>query len=316
MDNKDFYNDTFNLVLQSNGSLNYHSNNTPSNFTIQFDKHIVLQRSMEMALEEIILPNHINNISKSKIYLILELYSAENVGPDDWVLYKEEALFELEIEETKISDGNGLYNHLLEKIKTIEIDDVQNKVLSLPYLNELSEVNFELTLLPKLAYQHVGKKIEMIKGKLELRGKIPENPRSNKTFVYYLYWKFDENIGNMIGIKNFNFRKFADLKMKEPIISEYAIKIPKHITNLYVYIDIIKPTYYNNDKCSLVRILPNNPKSSKYLHYSFNHLLYYPIKKQTIESINVIIKDEENNIVNISNGNVIVILKFRPLEHI
>ncbi len=189
MDNKEFYNDTFSVVLQSNGSLNYHPNNTPSNFTIQFDKHIVLQRSMELALEEIILPNNIINIPKSKIYLMAEI---NNVSPSNWIYQAREiTLFELDIEAAAVQDIRSFYYYLLEKIITISIDDIEKKIVTAAYINEWKNVEFVLKELPGFSIKD--NKITMKKGKLHMNAKLPSktHPLDDGWIQYHLYWRFD-----------------------------------------------------------------------------------------------------------------------------
>src|SRR6266581_6934114 len=68
----DIQNDTLYMVLSSDGSLQYHKDNKPENFTIQFDKHIEFQRKMEVAMVELVIPNDLPRIQKQTIQLIVE----------------------------------------------------------------------------------------------------------------------------------------------------------------------------------------------------------------------------------------------------
>jgi len=98
--------------------------------------------------------------------------------------------------------------------------------------------------------------------------------------------------------------------------SKHEIKLPPLTKIFYIHSDIVIPSHVNNTKLNLLRIVSKTKKVESTNVYVFNPLLFIPVKKFMFNSVNIMIKDGEENIVNFSNGKSIVILLFRPLEHI
>ena len=86
-------------------------------------------------------------------------------------------------------------------------------------------------------------------------------------------------------------------------------------SNYYINIDIIKPSIIGSSKSNLLRIVSRsniNYKNS----VEFKNKIFIPVSKQLIESITVTIKDNKGKLIDFHGDKIILILLFRPLEHI
>ncbi len=119
-----------------------------------------------------------------------------------------------------------------------------------------------------------------------------------------------ENLNKIFGVKSF-YREFEE----DSQISKYEIKLPEN-NIFFIQSDIVIPSNVNHTKLNLLRIVSKSKKSESSNVYVFNPLIFVPVKKFVFNSINIMVKDDNDKLVNFSKGKSIVILLFRPLEHI
>ncbi len=291
MDN-DIENDTSYGIFSSDGSKIYHPKNTPSNFTIQFDKHIEFLRKMEVALAEIILPNNYADIKKQTINLMMRNEYKQSIK-----------LQTLEISFNEIDTSEELYDSFINElqIKKTLIDRELNEIYDPEYKDILSgEI-----VPPILENNH--NRLKQTKGSLNIRMTRRDNNEAI-LFPVELYWDFGKELNKIIG-----FGKFPE--NTRLITSKHHMKLPLTDT-FYISTDIIVPSNFNNSKSNLLRIISRNKNFNKNNTYVFNPLIFVPVKKNLIESINITIKDDKDNYINFIGKKTIAILLFRPIEHI
>ena len=152
---KDVYNDTFIMVLSSNESLKFYPNNEPSNFTVQFDKNIELQRNMEVALVEAIFSNgneHLKAEDKKMISLIKLNINRKNVHIMD---------IDINLSLTKIYHISSLIEEINERLSTITLKDVKDRIeKSYVGTGVYVIIKYITTLMPTLNYNFTDNKFE------------------------------------------------------------------------------------------------------------------------------------------------------------
>src|SRR5258708_29834905 len=127
----DMQNDTFCMVLSSDGSLQYHKDNKPENFTIQFDKHIEFQRKMEVAMVELVIPNDLTSIQIQKIQLVIE-----NPGYDKLIERKKD----MEISFKNIKTAQDIYKQIQQQISDIFEKDFDAIIHSLYLTDKIEDI--------------------------------------------------------------------------------------------------------------------------------------------------------------------------------
>ncbi len=293
----DIQNDTFYMVLSSDGSLQYHKDNKPENFTIQFDKHIEFQRKMEVAMVELVIPNDLTSIQKQKIQLVIE-----NPGYDKLIERKKD----MEISFKNIKTAEDIYKQIQQQISDIFEKDFDAIIHSLYLTDKIEDIKITEKEIIKFEYKE--KKIKYTKGGFKLGLVYIDKTKEERNFSLEWYLDFGKYLNDILGLEDFT-RRFAQTAKNE-------IKLPPLNKIFYIHSDIVIPSHVNNTKLNLLRIVSKTKKVESSNVYVFNPLLFIPVKKFMFNSVNIMIKDGEENIVNFSNGKSIVILLFRPLEHI
>ncbi len=297
---KDVYNDTFIMVLSSNESLKFYPNNEPSNFTVQFDKNIELQRNMEVALIETIFSDgneHLKTEDKKIISIAKLNINRENVHIME---------ININLSLSKIYDILSLVEELNETLSTITLKDVKDRI-ERSYVDNGVYIMIEYItmLLPTLNYNFTDNKLELKKG--EIKAVLTEHEGHTDELEWDLSWIFDNKLVSLI-----------EYLIHHPNSVRYESRAKPDINiirNYYIYIDIIKPSIIGSLKSNLLRIVSRsniNYKNS----VEFKNKIFIPVSKQLIESITVTIKDDKGKLINFHGDKIILILLFRPLEHI
>ena len=82
------------------------------------------------------------------------------------------------------------------------------------------------------------------------------------------------------------------------------------LTNLYVFCDIVQPTYYNDKLISLLRQITCSQTSGQLQHEIFNNAIYSKVSKSNINSIKIWISEHPSGqpILEMFSPNIIVLL--------
>jgi len=285
-------NDTFIVNLLSNKSMNFHPKNNSTNFTNQFDKHIEFDKKMEVALFQINFPKIIN-IPNIEFKLILEESNKEVI-----LLTKrnEENNISTDKEETTLQELNSFCNISIDEIKSL-IENYYKPVNMTVKFNELN--------IPKINF--IGKNIYYTKAISEIILTRNESVRENIS----LYWKID----NIIKDK-YHFTYTLKNKMEDDISlsSTNQKKIFNQVSYVYICSDLNESSYIGPQKLNLLRIISKSFLDNQSNSVCFNPLIYIPVKKNIIDSINISLFDENLNLLNCKKGDCSLSLLFRPLE--
>ena len=301
MDKVNEFNDTFFIVLNSDDSLMYHTQNNSSNFTIQYDKPFELLKDMEVGLVEINLPKSFTytNIPKSNIHLVIE--TVKYSGNTKHILWN------IEIGEKLVSNTLDFFNYINSTISKITEDDIKNwfKIFIEKYdkIEKYEEIIYSKIILPKINL--VKNKIEITKGLCNLKifnGHVLlwEEPS------YRIYFEFDKKLNKIINFPENDYWTHIQSSNEE-------IKL-KNISNFIVYLDIIKPSIHGKTKKNVLRLI-NKSEFNNNKTIIFNPIIFVPVNKHKFDSISVEIKNDFNDYINFVNGITSLVLLFRPLAH-
>jgi len=155
--------------------------------------------------------------------------------------------------------------------------------------------------MPTLNYNFTDNKFELKKG--EIKAILTEQEGHTDELGWDLSWIFEDKLISLI-----------QFLIHHPNSVKYDTQ--SNITsNYYINIDIIKPSIIGSSKSNLLRIVSRsniNYKNS----VEFKNKIFIPVSKQLIESITVTIKDNKGKLIDFHGDKIILILLFRPLEHI
>jgi len=82
------------------------------------------------------------------------------------------------------------------------------------------------------------------------------------------------------------------------------------LTNLYVFCDIIQPTFYNDKQINLLRQITCSETSGQLQHENFNNVIYNKVSKSNINTIKIWISEHPSGepILQMFSPSIIVLL--------
>ena len=106
---------------------------------------------------------------------------------------------------------------------------------------------------------------------------------------------------------------------KEP--SELDLKQAKHILlneQIYLYCDILKESYVNDQKVNILQTFLSEKKVSDndIRSIEFENLIYIPLRIDEITSISIQLRDMKGALIYYDKGTLNCVIKIRPIEHI
>ena len=94
-------------------------------------------------------------------------------------------------------------------------------------------------------------------------------------------------------------------------IAEYPINFNSGANSLYVYTDIIQPNIVSNKMARLLRIVNGSGEYGTYISKAYNKPYYMPVASNSLNSIEIEIKDEMGRNIKFSFGITIALLHFQ-----
>jgi hypothetical protein len=89
-------------------------------------------------------------------------------------------------------------------------------------------------------------------------------------------------------------------KYTESMSVDQSFEKTPHVNKLmYLYLDIIKPRFLGDQYVRCIRVIPST-SLEEIIH--FNHIEYYPVELKYIESISVLISDEQGEKINFKDS--------------
>ena len=91
-----------------------------------------------------------------------------------------------------------------------------------------------------------------------------------------------------------------------------AVDLSAGLHSIYCYTNIIKHRHVGNSMSQLLRRVevPTNPLGEQ-IHHIFSSPHYHPVNEKSIGSIEILLKDDSNNLISFQSGRSIVTLHFR-----
>lgn len=340
---------TFNVDLVSNGSMHIYPENTLSKFQNHFNPAINLDGEWEAALTEIHFPLKFSDPSDEEIEIGFEMTISQNVrkysSQTDFTNYN----FNWGSNKEFITvNSNESLGKVIEKMNNA-LDNCFSKFnfKGLPYKTLRPKLVLDNDLLT-LTYGGYDAKSVYIseepdsfvteKDKLFVRkSKNIENPYLTKEYefgyAYFLprllgagnpqaevtnnaiaYIKFDKNASKILGITPEIERKIEGDTLNNKTVSWTYKKIEDdNIFLMYVYTDIIRDHFVAGTLSPILRAVPLTKGIYEGIGYcSFEHLVYYPVRKNLIESIAILLTHDHGDQVRFaSEGRVFLSLNFR-----
>ena len=102
-----------------------------------------------------------------------------------------------------------------------------------------------------------------------------------------------------------------DTLIEKKTSSPYPADINGGFSSMYVYTDIVNAQFVGDVKVPLLRIVNIDGKYGNTVHASFRNLQYVPVKVNYFETIEVNIKNDQNENVSFEFGKSIATLHFR-----
>jgi hypothetical protein len=100
--------------------------------------------------------------------------------------------------------------------------------------------------------------------------------------------------------------------------AKYPLDIYGSVHALFVYTNIIKSSIVGGKKAQLIRIIPlENPSNNSVgsmKSLTFNPFLFYPLKQNYLDTIEIQIRDNSGRLINFQSGKTIITLFFRQLD--
>jgi len=94
-------------------------------------------------------------------------------------------------------------------------------------------------------------------------------------------------------------------------VAEYPPDCQGGFSNMYVYSSVVSPQIVGNTMAPLLRVVPIEGKFGQNVERLYNTPHYIPCLSKSIDSINISIKDDVDQLVPFQNGKCIVKLHFR-----
>ncbi len=275
--------DQFYVTLPSNASMSQYKDNTKNNFTTELIKPLKFDYPYEVAIVEITTPNIISDIKKSlgKIEIISEVFVQRQTKEKIEI----EILFE-DLKEKSLEEFLKIINAKLD------IAGKEFKMEVVPSFNEF------------ILWSDKRKQFRLHLNRFE-----------NDHFL-----NFYGPIANILGFnpkKNELYQRspsgsYSDFNCDYDSFGVFDIDTD----TIFVYSDIIKHQYVGDSIKQLLRTVHvEKNKESQCINYPSPH--YTPVVSNTINSIQLTLKDVENNSIKFKSGTELVIVKlhFRPQKH-
>ena len=320
-----------NLILPSNACLDVFPENRGGNFKIQFEKSINLEKPMLCAVSDIILPDLVPYLHPSKINFIL--FNMYHLNRKKIWKRDENIVHTINFEGEFIYDIRRFIQKIVEKIT----DD-----LSISMLKKIGlKFNVPTRMIQKLEINYSFKNNE-----LNFRPLIADFDNEHgmlgnfKPYFWRVYPLFDHNLSKLFNMKKYKIpetleytgetiikrqiyrlnklkweenheNKFIHEEFKFKPSMNYTSEIPfDNLIDLYIMCDIINDSYINNVKFRYMKYC--HCDSSGKLLTKFHPLLYFPVKTNEINTINLELVDRNFKEIIFKKGSVIIILKFKP----
>lgn len=285
----DSFNDSIQIDLVSNASLNTYPSNTLSSFTNDLHKPIRLEGEWEVALIEIFHPTSIENDQNKIVHISI----TRDIGG---LVRTKKIPFEYKINE-KIED---IISRLNKKLKDMNISYLADPTDS---FNVSSKTSPKFKPI-KIEKEKIRNRYTISPGSLEGSGMFDEEE------IEFLPIFDDPQFLRCLG---FDHVKYATEALKFiPITSDYAPTDPSLINLLFVYTDIVREHHVGDSMSNCLRAIPLRAGDDAMISsHVFPNPYYFPIRYGDIKNISILLTDETGTPMKFVRGRTYVTLHFR-----
>ena len=184
---------------------------------------------------------------------------------------------------SSINNKFEAFKSVIDKVPILKIDKISNKACLKP-----AEIGDDVY------FPYLGEEIEYILG-LADHANTP------------LYWKTLQNVKSSEEIDK------IELIFKEKKHKAYrCVELNATTHSLFVYSDIVQHNYVGDGFAQLLRIVevPNNSKLGDTIVLTYDQPHYIPLQTNFIDTIQLDIKDDTDQLIQFETGKVIIKLKF------
>ena len=335
------YQNSFTIDLVSNGSMDVYSNNTLSKFQNKIDPPLELDGDWELALNEIYFPLTFTPVLETTIEMTLQKRHVWLASHDDnFAYYIEQNWVDIGEKTTLVVDLNDPIEKIIEKVNK-EMEKIYNadkealqsrlssRAASLPPKFEIDSNNVitftaglletDETIEPiKVAEQNEKPShVAILNEDGEPFGKVrfAEIKDDRHIFTRNLYAPyFDNNLFiNKLGLHENFLQKMFDSRNYPWKTTGLLLKQENHILLMFIYTDIIRDHHVGGTLAPVLRTVPLTKGVYEGIGYSsFENLVYYPIRKNFIESISILLTQDTGEQIRFAPaGRVFLSLKFQ-----
>ena len=282
----------FIVTCPSDFNSKIHKNNTLSHFKIDYDIPFNLSKDYEVGIVEIIYPTNIKNVPND-VHFYLKLEQKPLL-----VEYKNNYLYEYKVQSGNYSNVNNLYTEITNQFNNLTLKSIENDLKKI-----YSNYEITVTILPTIKLDK--KRIQLIEGDVIFKSHA-------HSFTAHIYFCFDNYLHFMLG-----FSLSDRLHPKD--IAKYNIDLFGNNHCLFIYTNIIQPSFVGNEKAQLLRIIPNQKPtndSQQMKVINFNPIIFHPVQSQIFDLIEIQIRDSTGHFVIFESGKTIVTLMFREKQQI
>jgi hypothetical protein len=331
-------NESFIMYLPSDSNMELNPNNKPSNFTVQLNETLLLDRKMEVGILEIILTNPEFKLLKPFEFHIVWCYKTFPININEWD-FNEHRIISFKLPE-KFYKNN---RELLKEMKRIWSDFLEKNPKQLEfYFNYFKSVGLFKELLSTDSHFNLHFNLKNLTLDIQLptnnyprlisnTGDLTHSQLTDETKDLRLLFQFDNRIcesmnlygpGNIMINHMLNFKIDGDSKTLNEDIDYFDKYANFHSLKNDIYLDsnldililsdLVEESYLNDRKLNY--ILHSKCKQSGDNFIKVVNPIYFPVKCDIINSINIKITDMKGNEVIFESGTIVFTLNFRPRE--
>ena len=123
--------------------------------------------------------------------------------------------------------------------------------------------------------------------------------------------EFSSHLNYMLGFKQPPWGTHNVRRNNGLFVADYPINFNAGANSLYVYTDVVQPNIVSNKMARLLRIVNGTGDYGTYISKAYTKPYYMPVSCNTVNSIEIEIKDEMDRNIRFTYGITIVLLHFQ-----
>lgn len=146
---------------------------------------------------------------------------------------------------------------------------------------------------------------------------MSKNVPCNKKYITYnngiVEYKGAEDVEfnmhpNLVDLLGFTEKEYK----KEKFTS--SLPLNPYPLNFYIYCNLIDPQCVGKGKAQLIGIVPCGTRNIQAVHHSSNPIAYYPLRYDTIDTVEIHIRDSKGELVPFESGHSVVKLHIKQVQ--